>query len=214
MDIEDFLNGVFNHLEHMASARMGIDALQPPADSVNIQRQHISYLTNAWSLFELLKEKYGSSFEDEVKRNLAALGHDGDNILRYVGELRNSVMHRGMDQTGSGVVIAGVVRVVAPAEVNDRSRKKSFRPHTSLLVDVIDHFVKAIKNSSSFYLEPDISSFCAADRDELLEGHRDRVSADPSIPEWVKEASIKTTTAEMLSEAVSFRAKRLRAYLQ
>jgi hypothetical protein len=114
MDDLDFLNALTWHLDCMALSLGEIERCHPPADIFQMRMYYSLYVSNFMSAVDFVSEKCGVPFNATLEASLSTLSLSGADVIGYLRELRNGVIHRGLDPASGGRVIKGVVYAVAP----------------------------------------------------------------------------------------------------
>ena len=151
------------------------------------------YFVSLLSVIELLSdEKENHSFHQVFKTKLEQQFifdsyTDGKANYDYLRELRNSVVHRGLDINSSADIKNDIILIISPTVYN-RSRKEKYKPFEYYLIDVIKKCELYIPNIIFYYFqELDISKVKETEAELLQESleELERVS-DLSLPIWVK----------------------------
>ncbi len=212
-DIE-ILNGISWHLECMALAAAAIDNFHPPADSFKMRMHYSLYITNLMSAIDMTYEKYGLPFQEVLKENLTTSSFSGAEILGYIRELRNGIVHRGINPTSGGMVVGGVVCAMAPPTVQNRRGSPSYAAPAPLLRDIFLHCEIGTKPTIEHFLEAGFKEVASVKSEVVLNEALNIIAATPHIPDWAKEMARKNLTKEMLVKAQTHQMERLRGLLK
>ncbi|WP_411508028.1 hypothetical protein [Brucella anthropi] len=191
-----------------------IDNFRPPADLFQMRMHYSIYITNFMSALDMLKEVFGSSFTDALDEAFESPDTSGDNIRRYLRELRNGVVHRGVDPTGSGIVVDGVTLALAPRCVENREGTRSFTAPAKLLRDIFIHCEINAKPVIECFLNENITEYNSVPSATMLDEVVSSVEIAPNMPDWVKEISVGSITSEMLMDARNNQINKLRNLLK
>jgi hypothetical protein len=172
------------------------------------------YVTNLLSAADMVKETHGESFETAIRESLHVDNFSGEDVLGYLRELRNGIVHRGIDPTAGGEVIDGVVFAIAPPQVANRSGNATFAAPTRRLADVFRHRDTAMKPVLERFLEPMLFAFTSVPPETLLAEARDALGATTHMPDWAAEMARENLNVEMLESARRHQSEKLRSLLQ
>jgi hypothetical protein len=122
----------------------------------------------------------------------------------YVRELRNAIVHRGLDPTADAHADDTTLHVLCPAVVQDRSRLKSYKASFKYLVELAHH-CNSVVNPAIADVLTKLGLFNAISHTCSVEDIKAQVRSWVTMPDWAKELSIKawdevnysTLTAEM-----------------
>lgn len=169
----------------------------PPADGRLMRLYHGLYLSNLMALVDRTAELYGEDVLGKWKAALEGLGgHSGENNAGFVRELRNAFVHRGLDLTASGVVIAGRVCALSPSEVQRRFGKgTAYVAFASLLTNVFAACEDAIGPIVIAAASSDFAAAEAATNDQLRQQYLDQVAVSRGIPDWAKAMALTSVEA-------------------
>lgn len=208
------LNGIAWHLECMVLAAAAIDNFRPPADGFQLRMYYSLYLTNLMSAVDMVKEIHGEPYDAALHTSLKTSKSSGDQVLGYVRELRNGVVHRGIDPTSRGVVVDGIVCAVAQPTVENRSGTISYVAPAPLLRDIFIHCEIGAKPVIERFLEPNFEQIASIKPETMLEDVRDAIESATHMPDWAKEMARKNIQPEMLVKAQTHHIEKLRGLLQ
>jgi hypothetical protein len=166
------------------------------------------------SAINMVKDTYGTSFTIDLENNLKTSNFSGSDVLGYMRELRNGVVHRGIDLSASSTVIDGIICAVAPRTVKDRNDKFSYLAPATLLRDIFIHCEISAKRIIERFLEPGFEELLLTTPDTMLSDTLKAIEASPYIPEWVKEMASKRIEPEMLVNVRAHQIEKLRRLLK
>lgn len=155
-------------------------------------RQYYSeYFVALVSATELLREpRY--EFSTRFKEQLCAAFSfdsfpDGKSNYLYIRELRNSVVHRGLDICSAAHVYENRLLVVAPREVCDRDGKNSFCAPGNYLIEIIAKCEEIVGPLIAKHLgEVGLLKPLLTQDQASAEAHRYLAEAT-AVPDWVKQ---------------------------
>ncbi len=73
---------------------------------------HSLYITDLLSVIDIIHERPVKGFKEHLEDTLKTPELSGVDVLGYLRELRNGIVHRGIDPTAGGEVISGARRGV------------------------------------------------------------------------------------------------------
>lgn len=214
MENSDLLNGITWHLECMALAASAIDNFHPPADPFQVRMNYSLYLTNLMSAIDMVSEIQDSSFETALESSLTTTLSSGAEVLGYMRELRNGVVHRGIDPTSGGSVVDGVVCAVAPPVVKNRSGNKSYSAPAALLRDIFFHCEIVSKPIVESFLEAKFSEVASITPERAFDDVLNSVETTQHMPDWAKTTAREQIRPEMLVQAKANQIQKLRGLLR
>ncbi len=212
----ELLNGVSWHLECMVLAAGAIDNFRPPADGFQMRMHYSLYLTNLMSAIDMVCESYGNPFQTALKDGLRTSNFSGTDVLGYIRELRNGVLHRGTDPTSDGVVVDGIVCAMAPPTVQNRSGSLSYAAPAPLLRDIFVHCEVTTKPIIEHFLESGFEEIASVKPERLLTDLLITIEAAPHVPSWAKTMAREHIHIEpnVLADAQNHYIEKLRGLLK
>lgn len=208
----EFLSAISWHLECMVLSAAAIDNFRPPADGFQMRMHYSLYLTNLMSAIDVVLEMHGalSTLQDSLKTSNLS----GVEVLGYVRELRNGIVHRGIDPTSGGVLVDGVVCAIAPIAVQSRFGARSYAAPAPLLRDIFIHCEICIKPIIERFLESSFEELALVTPEEMLNDALNAIEAVPHMPDWAKEMARRHTEPKMLVKAQTYQIEKLRGLLK
>lgn len=173
---------------HLNCARIALDEICsfiPPADPFRMRMYHSMYPSSLLSAKELVFEISGADDKKFKAVWSSTSAIDLSDLVDYIRELRNAVIHRGLDIAAMGEVINHRVCALAPPTISNRNGHKTYNAPARLLVEVFDLSEQIIKPALENLLEPHFNSpenINLTDMDEV----RDSIEKSPVIPSWAK----------------------------
>ncbi len=201
MRVIELLNAMTWHLECMKLASEAIDSFRPPADSFQMRMHYSIYITNCMSALDMLVEVFGSSFTDALDKALELPDNSGKDVRRYLRELRNGVVHRGVDPTANGVVVDGFTLALAPRCVKNRDGTRSFIAPAESLRDIFIHFETNAKPIMECFLNQKITEYNSVPSATMREEFVRSVENVSHMPDWAKKLSLNHVNLEILMDA-------------
>lgn len=214
MDNETIVSTVTWHLECAAFSAVEIVGIRPPADGFKMRMHYSLYATNLLGAVDAIKDGLGPGFETIIENALPLGGFSGEQVFGYLRELRNGVVHRGVDPTAGGELIDELVCALAPAQVTNRDGKKVYSAPTRLLVDLFRHGDKKVKQVLEDALESVLSALSSpASQNDVAQAH-DFLESVEHMPEWVKQGAKQLVCTEMITAGRRLQCKKLRCLLK
>ncbi len=187
--------------------------IRPPADVFKMRMHYSLYATNLLGAVDAIKDALDPGFETTIENALPHGGFSGEQVFGYLRELRNGVVHRGIDLTAGGEVIDELVCALAPAQVTNRDGKKVYFAPTRLLVDLFQHGDQKVKPVLEEALESVLSALSfPASKDDVAQAH-DFLELVEHMPEWVKQGAKQSICAEMITAGRRLQCDKLRCLL-
>ncbi|MBS0960270.1 hypothetical protein [Acetobacter thailandicus] len=207
------LNGIMWHLECIALARKEIEKFRPPADLFRIRVYYSLYVTNLMSVIDFILEIYKGDFQEALEKQLKTSHHSGEDVLGYVRELRNGIVHRGLDPTAGALVKSGIVYVVAKP-VTNRSGAKIYSAPALFLRDILLHTDISARPVIERFLERTFEEIVSIPLEEIIEIYSKIIEKTAHMPEWAKKISHSNTPKETLEIAIRYQISKCRELLQ
>ncbi|WP_313079507.1 hypothetical protein [Atlantibacter sp.] len=130
-----------------------IEAFKPPVNYDELRFQYSILIGSMFSLIDYIEDKkmFFNNSKFEIERKIQKeIGSEGNIIIDYMRELRNSIIHRGEDVTSAGNVINGRFAILAPVNIKNRSGHLIEKPkHMFLdkLLSILDNATKNVTKS-------------------------------------------------------------------
>lgn len=155
-------------------------------------RQYYSeYFVSLVSATDLLWEpsyEFNTKFKEQLSDAFAFDSFpNGETNYLYIRELRNSVVHRGLDICSAAHVYENFLFVVAPPEVSNRDGKKIFRAFGNYLIEVIAKCEQVIGPLIARHLEEVGFLRPLLTQDQAKAEALKFLSTAPAVPDWVKQ---------------------------
>lgn len=167
------------------------------------------------SLLDLAAEIFGANLTTAWLERMESIGdHTGENNTGYLRELRNAVVHRGLDIASSGTVVSNHVRAIAPAEISDRfGRRGSFKAFASTLFEVFEIGRSIAGPLVLEFAEPSFRAIEAMDLDEIRADYLRDMEASTLMPEWAKKMARESVDQIPFAEIRLLHSNKLRTLL-
>lgn len=187
-NLSDEIGGLIWYAECKALALDKICSFIPPADTYELRMYHSLYLINLLALLDRGKELFGQDVETAWVQSLDGLGGlSGENNAGYVRELRNAVIHRGLDITTEGSVIDGKVCAMAPQVISDRrGRTEPRQPFAPLLRTVFEACDDKIGPLVLSFAGESLKAIECVSIQEFRARYLNEIDASLHMPAWAK----------------------------
>jgi hypothetical protein len=207
------IGGLVWYAECMDRALLEIRSFSPPANDVRFY--HSLFVVNLMSLVDRSGELFGIDVSQQWSACLNGHGGlNGENNIGYVRELRNAVVHRGLDIAASGVVISDHVRAVAPSVIADRSgRRGPFKAFGATLFEIFEVCRSTVGPVILTAAEPLLKEIEQVSLNDLRANYLDEMEATGLVPEWVKKMAREGVTRIPFDDVRSFHSNKLRSLL-
>jgi hypothetical protein len=155
-----------------------------------------SYFASLVSATELLLEKeypHNVEFKDAIERALwSGSLTDGERYYGYVRELRNAIVHRGLDVCAAAHIDGDFPLPVAPQTVQNRSGNKSYAAPAFYLHDIILMWESILGPVIEHHLDEVGLLRPQNTQERAVAADIEHIAESVVMPEWVKEFSLKT----------------------
>jgi hypothetical protein len=201
---------------------------------LDMEIYHYLYLSNALAAIDLVGETfYGKGFrnpayETDYERSLIAAfdsalmstpknpGKSGKEAYAYVRELRNSVVHRGLDSATAGHANADHVFALCPATVHDLAGKNTYSCPCKYMVELGE--LSNLAFNPVIYEELDKRRVFDSNPPPVNEQDAiDFLNSSNAMPDWAKamarEAFTKIDFPRVAAEVATTRMRELKALL-
>lgn len=166
------------------------------ADQIDLRQYYSQYFANLLSATELLldvKYKNREVFEETLYRALSFKeSPDGKLNYCYLRELRNSVIHRGLDISYAAHVKDGFPFLVAHPHVTNRKGNNSYKAFGYYLVDIISNCENVIGKAILNHLEECGLLQERISQAEYIELAKRQILDCVAMPEWAKTSALAT----------------------
>lgn len=162
-----------------------------PEQQKEVRQYYSEYFVALVSATELLCEpsyEFSTRFKDQLNAALSFEGFpDGKGNYDYIRELRNSIVHRGLDICSAAHVHENRLLVIAPKRVSDRNGKKSFSAFGGYLIEIIAKCEEAVGPYIAKHLE-EVGLLKPLLTQDQARAEASRFLAEaPAVPDWVKQ---------------------------
>lgn len=170
---------------------LGLRCPLSPEQQKELRQYYSEYFVALVSATELLCEpsyEFSTRFKERLNATLSFEAFpDGKGNYDYIRELRNSIVHRGLDICSAAHVHEDRLLVVAPTKVSDRNGKKSFPAFGNYLIEIIAKCEETVGPLIAKHLE-EVGLLKPLLTHDQARAEASRYLAEaPSVPDWVKQ---------------------------
>lgn len=182
------------------------------SDAQNLRIYYSQYFINLLAITELLAKDYKGADGKANERYKIILhkqldfceNNTGKKNYDYLRELRNSIIHRGLDITSQATINDdGHILVYAPLYCFNQDGTKKYKTFDTLLSNIIIKVDERIRLSVLKHLSAESIFDIGITTDKLRIDAKDKILANPNIPSYVKEmanSSINALTEDQMLE--------------
>ena len=165
-------------------------------NQTDLRQYYSQYFVGLLSATELLLDdgyKNREVFKNMLYKRLAFKKFpDGGLNYCYLRELRNSIIHRGLDICSTAHVDKEFLFVIAPATVTDREGINSYNAFGYYLVDIIRDCESVIGKIVLDHFEESDLFLARISQKEYVEMTTQHILDCTAMPEWVKTSALAT----------------------
>lgn len=159
-------------------------------DQMDMRVHYSGYFLNLLSAIDLMRETTTFSpnrFDRQLISRFVFNGFpDGKANYSYIRELRNAVVHRGLNIASIAHIDGSFPMILAEAKVQNQNGKKTFFAFDKYLLQIIAR-CESIVVPLMFDCLDDAGIFeSTTDSDAAINEHREAIESSEAIPEWVK----------------------------
>lgn len=160
----------------------------------DLRQYYSQYFAGLLSATELFLEKEYSNniqFRDLLYEKLSFQNFpDGEKNYTYLRELRNSIIHRGLDISSAAHINNDFPLIISPSPVTNRDGKKSYIAFGYYLIEIIEKCEGVIRDVFLEHFE----EFSLLDKrltqEESIELNEKFISNSTTMPDWVKKSAL------------------------
>ena len=180
-----FFNGLLWYLETRNWAFQKIITCPTGSQGLDIKMYHYLYFSNLFGAVDLVRD-YSKAIGEKVDFDeKIRLGFVNANDYQYARELRNAIVHRGVDPAAAGHSVDNLLFVICPSIVQDRSGRKSYSStfkYTTELAEDCNRIVDAV-----IFEFADRHGFLIPDRVAVSKEERLKFITETAVmPDWAK----------------------------
>lgn len=164
-------------------------------DQHAIRMYYSQYFVGLMSAVDYCSDGKSDSHKQFLNDLKDALAFDADNENNYcyLRELRNSVVHRGMDIIGAAHVVNDMFFFVAPEQVFNCNGKRSYKRFGYYLIEILDRAESVIGPLLLDFLERE-KCFDAViiDKKVAIKERRNNILRCDVMPDWAKQMALSS----------------------
>jgi len=185
--LKECLEIIFFYMRHKRYAVSKMKTFIPPLDNTSLAEMQVTYELYFNSLFAILDFVNSDLKQNQIITHFKKTVGGDDNYL-YVRELRNSIIHRGLDVSAAGIVIKdlNIVAPFSPQFVFDRNKNKKYYAFTTNLLNLVKITEGINEELLNICNELNIITYVPMTK----EIYDERIKNDPYIPEYAKKMSL------------------------
>lgn len=206
------LNSINWYLTKTNNAIDKISQLIPPeVDSAELRFQYSSLIESMFSTIDyLIDDKEITADKDYINNKIKDnIGVDGDVILQYMREVRNAVVHRGLDITARCDVVRGKIAAYAPEGItsqNGRQKKKPSDTYLNSLLFKLDRAIKSVVRNQ--LTNQGLLTRDSEDKIDIISNRIKTMTLPNNVPESTRtmhtewQKSLDMNTAKQLASSI------------
>ncbi|HAV0411200.1 TPA: hypothetical protein JFW75_000943 [Salmonella enterica] len=147
--MQEIKNSINWYLVKINKSVATIESFRPPVSHDDLRFQYSVLIESIFSLIDYIEDKKVVFNNDkfQIERKIKKeIGSEGNIIVDYMRELRNSIIHRGGDATSAGNVVKDRIAVLAPDNVTSRNGTLIQKPKEIFLDKLLAVLDNATKN--------------------------------------------------------------------
>lgn len=160
----------------------------------DLRQYYSQYFAGLLSATELFLEKEYSNniqFRDLLYEKLSFQNFsDGEKNYSYLRELRNSIIHRGLDISSAAHINKDFPLIISPTPVTSRDGNKSYIAFGYYLIEIIEKCEGVIRDVFLEHFE----EFSLLDKrltqEKSIELNKKFISNSRTMPDWVKKSAL------------------------
>lgn len=185
----DFYGGLLWYLETRNWAHEKMRSCPHGSHPFDVRMYHSLYFVNLFSAIDHVFDYLKNGNEERACSAFMARIETIENY-QYVRELRNAIVHRGLDPTTAGHSDCTTLHVLCPPVVQDRQGRRSYTPSLRYLVELADQ-CDAVVNPAIADVLNQLDLFNPATHiiDEQIV--QTAISNSTEMPDWSKVMAAK-----------------------
>lgn len=184
-----FFDGLLWYLETRNWAFEKIKICPVGSQALDIKMHHYLYLSNLFGAIDIARDygkKIGAAadIEETIRQ-----GFGGTDDYQYARELRNAIVHRGIDPAASGHADNRRLYVLCPSDVTDRAGKKCLSCSFKYTIELAERCNQVANPVILNFLEKNgflAAAGMIANKDETLKAIEDTTA----MPDWAKAMAV------------------------
>ncbi len=185
-----FFDGLLWYLQTRNWAFEKIRDCPVGSQGLDIKMYHYLYFSNLFGAIELVRDFARKMDGQPDIEDAIRSGFGGNDDYTYARELRNAIIHRGIDPAAAGHADGQVLYVLCPPGVTDRAGKKNLSCSFKYTVQLADRCNQAANPVILEFLER--NGFLAAGG--MSAGKEDTLKAieeSTAMPDWAKAMAVQ-----------------------
>lgn len=162
-----------------------------PEQQRELRQYYSEYFVALVSAIDLLCEpsyEFSTRFKEQIGTALSFDAFpDGKGNYGYIRELRNNIVHRGLDVCSAAHVYEEHLLVIAPPKVSDRNARKSFSAFGNYLIEIIAKCEATVGPLIAGHLEEVGLLKPLLNQDQARAEASEYLAESPAVPDWVKQ---------------------------
>lgn len=153
--------------------------------------QYFAGLLSATELFLEREYPNNTSFRDLLYKKLS-FGNfpDGEKNYSYLRELRNSIIHRGLDISSAAHIKDDFPLIISPSPVTNRSGVVSHTAFGHYLIEVIEKCEGVMRDVFLEHFEEFSLMDKRLPQEKVIELSEKFISNSTAMPDWVKKSAL------------------------
>lgn len=184
--LDERLETIFYYMQTKRFAIYKMTKFVPPIDSIQSEEMQIMYGIYFNSLISLI-EYIKNEFKQQDIINICYQLYGSQNNYMYIRELRNSIIHRGLNVANAGTKLVkfNIVVPFAPIEVINQSGQRIYTKFVDNLFQLV-----ALCEQINSYIYQICSKLNLLEYKPMTKELREkRIEEDPFIPQYAKKMS-------------------------
>jgi len=165
---------------------------------MEMRQYYGTYLSCLISATELLLEReypHKDQFKHAIEQALASTAFpNGADNYQYLRELRNAVIHRGLDICSAAHIDGAIPVVIAPSPVPNRTGQQSCQSFGYYLRDVISQCEAVIGPTIADHLQTMGLLNATVNPNEAIAEMKNAIRESTVMPDWVKAMALADNT--------------------
>ncbi|AFN55982.1 hypothetical protein FBY51_1255 [Zymomonas mobilis] len=158
---------------------------------LDMRNHYSNYFINLISAVDLIFEQKKFKGEDLQKKLYSQFSFedfpDGKSNYLYIHEIRNAIVHRGLDITEETHIKNNFVLIIAPEKISNQSGKKSYKSFGKYLLDIIKKCEDIICSIMSAFLDENGIFESEIDTKSSEEEYKLSIDQNKVMPEPIKK---------------------------